>query len=52
MGFVTIGLFSLNVQGVEGAILLMLSHGFVVSALFMLVLYMIEHIHLTNTMVV
>ena len=37
MGFVTIGLFSLNVQGVEGAILLMLSHGFVASALFLCV---------------
>ena len=28
MGFVTLGLFSLNAQGIEGAILLMLSHGF------------------------
>jgi len=37
MGFVTIGLFSLNVQGIEGAILLMLSHGFVASALFLCV---------------
>jgi len=34
MGFVTLGLFSLNTQGIEGAILLMLSHGFVASALF------------------
>jgi len=35
MGFVTLGLFSLNVQGVEGSILLMLSHGLVASALFL-----------------
>jgi proton-translocating NADH-quinone oxidoreductase chain M len=37
MGFVTMGLFSLNVQGVEGAILLMLSHGLVSGALFLCV---------------
>ena len=35
MGFVTLGLFSLNVQGIEGSILLMLSHGLVASALFL-----------------
>jgi proton-translocating NADH-quinone oxidoreductase chain M len=35
MGFVTLGLFSLNVQGVEGSILLMLSHGLVSGALFL-----------------
>jgi proton-translocating NADH-quinone oxidoreductase chain M len=35
MGFVTLGLFSLNIQGIEGSILLMLSHGFVASALFL-----------------
>nr|YP_665649.1 NADH dehydrogenase subunit 4 [Nephroselmis olivacea]AAF03176.1 NADH dehydrogenase subunit 4 [Nephroselmis olivacea] len=37
MAFVTIGLFSLNVQGIEGSILLMLSHGLVSSALFLCV---------------
>ncbi len=37
MNFVTIGLFSLNVQGIEGSILLMLSHGLVSSALFLCV---------------
>lgn len=37
MGFVTIGIFSLNTQGVEGSILLMLSHGLVSSALFLCV---------------
>lgn len=35
MGFVTIGIFSLNIQGIEGSILLMLSHGLVSSALFL-----------------
>jgi len=35
MGFVTLGLFSLNIQGMEGSLLLMLSHGFVASALFL-----------------
>nr|WCH57671.1 NADH dehydrogenase subunit 4 [Hypnea sp.] len=34
MGFVTIGIFSLNFQGLEGSIFLMLSHGLVSSALF------------------
>ena len=37
MNFVTIGLFSLNMQGIEGSILLMLSHGLVASALFLCV---------------
>ena len=34
MNFVTLGLFSLNTQGIEGSILLMLSHGLVSPALF------------------
>nr|YP_665717.1 NADH dehydrogenase subunit 4 [Mesostigma viride]AAL36756.1 NADH dehydrogenase subunit 4 [Mesostigma viride] len=37
MNFVTIGLFSQNVQGIEGSIFLMLSHGLVSSALFLCV---------------
>jgi proton-translocating NADH-quinone oxidoreductase chain M len=37
MGYVILGLFSLNMQGVEGSILLMISHGFVSSALFVCV---------------
>nr|YP_009710065.1 NADH dehydrogenase subunit 4 [Coleochaete scutata]QFU80170.1 NADH dehydrogenase subunit 4 [Coleochaete scutata] len=37
MNFVTLGLFSLNIQGIEGSILLMLSHGLVSSALFLCV---------------
>lgn len=37
MGFVTIGIFTLNMQGIEGSIILMLSHGLVSSALFLCV---------------
>jgi proton-translocating NADH-quinone oxidoreductase chain M len=37
MGFVTIGMFTLNIQGIEGSMLLMLSHGVVSSALFLCV---------------
>jgi NADH-ubiquinone oxidoreductase chain 4 len=37
MNFVTIGLFTQNPQGIEGSILLMLSHGLVSSALFLCV---------------
>lgn len=35
MNFVTLGLFSLNIEAIEGSILLMLSHGFISSALFL-----------------
>jgi NADH-ubiquinone oxidoreductase chain 4 len=35
MSFVTLGLFSLNIQAIEGSILIMLSHGIVSSALFL-----------------
>lgn len=34
MGFVTLGIFSLDVSGIEGSIILMLSHGIISSALF------------------
>nr|WFG74029.1 NADH dehydrogenase subunit 4 [Cavernulicola chilensis] len=37
IGYVTIGIFTLNVQGLEGSILLMLGHGLVSSALFLCV---------------
>jgi proton-translocating NADH-quinone oxidoreductase chain M len=37
MNFVTIGLFSYNAQGIEGSILLMISHGLVSPALFLCV---------------
>jgi len=35
MAFVTIGIFTLNVYGIEGSLLIMLSHGFISSALFL-----------------
>lgn len=37
MGFVTLGMFSFNAQGLEGSLLLMLSHGIVSGALFLCV---------------
>ncbi len=37
MGFVTIGIFTFTQQGVEGGIILMLSHGVVSAALFLIV---------------
>lgn len=37
MNFVTLGLFSLNAQGMEGAVMLMIAHGLVSPALFLLV---------------
>lgn len=37
MGIVTLGLFSANVQGIEGSLLLQLSHGLVSGALFLCV---------------
>ena len=37
MGFVTVSLFTYNIQGVEGSVFLMLSHGIVSSLLFFLI---------------
>lgn len=37
MGFVTLGIFSLNIQGIEGGVFVMLSHGIISSALFLIV---------------
>jgi NADH-quinone oxidoreductase subunit M len=37
MNFVTIDMFKINIQGIEGSILLMLSHGIVSLALFLCV---------------
>jgi NADH-quinone oxidoreductase subunit M len=45
MGFVTIGLFTLNQQGVEGAMFQMLSHGIVSGALFLCVGVIYDRIH-------
>ena len=45
MGFVTIGVFTLTVQGIEGAVYVMLSHGVVSSALFLIVGVVYDRIH-------
>jgi NADH-quinone oxidoreductase subunit M len=45
MGFVTLGIFSLNSQGLEGGILQMLNHGIVTGALFLLVGIIYERTH-------
>lgn len=45
MGFVTIGTFTLTVQGIEGAIYQMLSHGIVSAALFLVVGVVYDRIH-------
>ncbi|MBT6118354.1 MAG: NADH-quinone oxidoreductase subunit M [Rhodospirillaceae bacterium] len=45
MGFVTIGIFALNLQAVEGAIIQMLSHGVVSAALFLVVGVIYDRIH-------
>ena len=45
MGFVTVGIFAVNQQAVEGAIIQMLSHGFVSGALFLCVGVVYDLIH-------
>lgn len=45
MGFVTIGMFSLTTQGVEGAIFLMVSHGIVSASLFLCVGVLYDRLH-------
>jgi NADH-quinone oxidoreductase subunit M len=45
MGFVTMGLFSMNMQGVQGAVFQMVSHGFVSGALFLCVGVVYDRIH-------
>jgi len=45
MGFVTMGLFTLNPQGVQGAMFLMISHGFVSGALFLCVGVIYDRMH-------
>ncbi|HLT02340.1 MAG TPA: NADH-quinone oxidoreductase subunit M [Geminicoccaceae bacterium] len=45
MGIVTIGIFTLNPQAIQGSIIQMLSHGFVSAALFMVVGVIYDRIH-------
>ncbi len=45
MGFVTIGIFTANMQGIQGAIFQMLSHGVISAALFLCVGVVYDRIH-------
>jgi len=45
MGFVTIGMFTFTPQGIEGAIFVMLSHGLVSAALFLVVGVVYDRLH-------
>lgn len=45
MGFVTLGLFIFNAYGMEGALLQMLSHGFVAGALFLCIGVLYDRVH-------
>ncbi|MCR4347415.1 MAG: NADH-quinone oxidoreductase subunit M [Sulfuricaulis sp.] len=45
MGFVTLGFFIFNVQGIEGGIVQMISHGFVSGALFLCVGVLYDRLH-------
>ncbi|MCX7192557.1 MAG: NADH-quinone oxidoreductase subunit M [Proteobacteria bacterium] len=45
MGFVTLGLFIFNPYGMEGALLQMLSHGFVAGALFLCIGVLYDRVH-------
>jgi NADH-quinone oxidoreductase subunit M len=45
MGFVTLGLFALSIQGVEGGILQMINHGIVTGALFLMIGIIYERTH-------
>jgi NADH-quinone oxidoreductase subunit M len=45
MGFVTLGIFALNAQGIEGAVLQMINHGITTGALFMCVGIIYERTH-------
>ncbi|MBX9903274.1 MAG: NADH-quinone oxidoreductase subunit M [Burkholderiales bacterium] len=45
MGFVTLGIFIFNTQGVEGAVLQMISHGFISAAMFLCVGVLYDRMH-------
>ncbi|QOL80625.1 NADH-quinone oxidoreductase subunit M [Pseudooceanicola spongiae] len=45
MGYVTMGIFSMNQQGVDGAIFQMISHGFISGALFLCVGVIYDRMH-------
>ena len=45
MGFVTLGVFLFNVQGMEGAVIQMVSHGFISGAMFLCVGVLYDRMH-------
>jgi len=45
MGVVTIGIFTFNIQGIQGALFLMLSHGIVSAALFLIIGVIYDRLH-------
>ena len=45
MGFVTLGIFTFNVQGIEGSIFQMISHGIISAALFLCVGVLYDRVH-------
>jgi NADH-quinone oxidoreductase subunit M len=45
MGFVTMGIFSMTQQGIQGAVFLMVSHGIVSAALFLVVGVVYDRLH-------
>jgi len=45
MGFVTLGLFTFNQQGVEGAVMIMVNHGIVAASLFLLIGFIYDRHH-------
>ena len=45
MGFVTLGIFIFNTLGVEGALMQMISHGFISAAMFLCVGVMYDRVH-------
>ena len=51
MGFVTLGIFTIQQQGIEGSIIQMISHGLVSAALFLCVGVVYDRMHsrLINT---
>lgn len=48
MGFVTLGIFVMNIQGMDGAMMVMLAHGFNTGALFLLIGVVYERAHTRN----
>ena len=45
MGFVTLGIFALNIQGLEGGLLQMINHGIITGALFLCIGIIYERTH-------